>query len=117
LIVEALTPLVVRHSGQEIELIPGNPITLPDEQAKQLLHKAQGKVRRLDIAGATISWKGIFAYERVGTVVLCGSTGWVVVREQNADKDFLWLHLNGAVHLVIPTGGHYDPDGEFGTTD
>lgn len=45
MLIEALTPLTVRLPERDLQLRPGEPVDLPDEQAAKLLAKALGKVR------------------------------------------------------------------------
>lgn len=45
MLIEASSPLTVRLPSGEIHLTPGQPVELPDEQAKRLLEKVPGKVR------------------------------------------------------------------------
>lgn len=46
MLIEAIQgPITYRWPGQEVHLVPGTPVDLPDERARRLLVKAQGKVR------------------------------------------------------------------------
>ena len=48
MIVEALEPLTYRWPDGEVRLEPGKPVSIPDERARRLLAKAQGKVRPVE---------------------------------------------------------------------
>ena len=45
MLIEALESLRVRLPNRGVQLIPGQPVEFPDEQAKKLLSKVPGKVR------------------------------------------------------------------------
>ena len=45
MLIEVSSPLTVRLPSGEVHLTPGQPMDLPDEQAKRLLKKVPSKVR------------------------------------------------------------------------
>ena len=74
MLIEASLPLTVRLPSGPIHLKPGQPVDLPDEQAKRLLEKAPNKVRMVQDAsplvrpGVTIEWQGADLTMRQGLV-------------------------------------------------
>lgn len=59
MLIEVSSPLTVRLPTGEVHLVPGQPVELPDEQAKRLLAKASHKVRACAPtiqAGSRITW-------------------------------------------------------------
>ena len=48
--IEALKPLTVKLPARDLQLKPGRPVNLAEDQALKLLAKAQGKVRMVEPA-------------------------------------------------------------------
>lgn len=47
MLIEALAPLRLRLPERDLALRPGEPVELPDNQARRLMEKAGGKVRQV----------------------------------------------------------------------
>ena len=57
MLIEATKPLRVRLPQGELNLEPGKPVEMADEQARRLLVKARGKVRV--VPSWLTAWRGI----------------------------------------------------------
>jgi hypothetical protein len=59
MLIEVSSPLTIKLPSGEVDLVPGQPVELPDEQARRLLKKAPGRARvitHIIQAGSLITW-------------------------------------------------------------
>ena len=78
MLVEAIdTPMCYRWPEGEVQLVPGQPVDLPESRALRLLHKAHGKVRMVSgssilampvRSGSWVTWLDPDGRERSGLV-------------------------------------------------
>ncbi len=107
---EALEPLTYRWPDGEVRLEPGKPVSLPDERARKLLAKAQGKVRPVEplskpdsgqvLPGVWVAWHSPLFGECRAQVAMAPENGWFVVRSHSVTGDLALIHLNWGVRIV-----------------
>lgn len=75
MLIEAVKrPITYRWPGQEVQLIPGSPVDLPDERARRLLFNFPGKVRVVLSAESSQKEKKWLAGWREVTEITAGKT-------------------------------------------
>ena len=107
---EALEPLTYRWPDGEVRLEPGKPVSLPDERARRLLAKAQGKVRAIELAAqavqgqflpdAWIAWHSPLFGECRGQLAMAPENGWLVVRCHSVTGDLALIRIGWDVRVI-----------------
>ncbi len=107
---EALELLTYRWPDGEVRLEPGRPVSLPDERARRLLAKAEGKVRAIEPAGQPVqeqlrpgtwvAWHSPLFGECTAQVAMAPENGWFVVRCHSVTGDLALIHLTWGVRIV-----------------
>ncbi len=112
MILEALELLTYRWPDGEVRLEPGKPVSLPDERARRLLAKAQGKVRPVETLtkpdpgqvspDVWVAWHSPLFGECTAQVAMAPENGWFVVRCHSVTGDLALIHLNWDVRIIPP---------------
>ena len=95
--IEAIKPLTVHLQDGDLDLEPGVPVNVSDDIGRKLLMKAQGVVRLVETADATVhtghrvEWCSPLFGTCAGRVVVDSEDGWFLLKGEHTPNSLVWV--------------------------